>query len=128
MIMGGEHYSYFKILPADAKDLTGRFQLWMIAVGGPVFDLNYWISSLPSKGASDPTYGSLDVRKPVIQIVHEGGHAWDRALPVGEYLIEFDAKNGHWNEILKIFVEDGQLKQSIKVVGFNGKPLRDSTD
>jgi len=123
MILGGEHFCYFKIRPTDAANLEGPFQLWMIAPDGPVYDLNSWISPASAASASDPAYGSLDVRKPLVPIVHEGGHAWDKTLPLGEYLIEFDAKNGHWNEVLRIFVRQGKLTQSIRVVGFGHKLL-----
>jgi major membrane immunogen (membrane-anchored lipoprotein) len=51
---------------------------------------------------------------------HDGGHAWDRVLPTGNYRIEFD---GTWVEDLKIAVKDGKLTQSIRVVGFGGKLL-----
>jgi hypothetical protein len=124
LITGGENYCYFKIRLADAGDLSGPFQLWMIAPKGPVYEMNYWISPASAKGASDPAYGSLDVRKPLHTIIHEGGHAWDKALGEGDYLIEFDAKNGHWNERLRIFVDaTGELKQTIKIAGFGGKTL-----
>jgi hypothetical protein len=70
----------------------------------------------------------LDVRKPLQTIIHEGGHAWDKLLGEGDYLIEFDAKNGHYNERLKIFVDaTGKLKQTIKVVGFDGTTLYDGS-
>ena len=122
MIMGGKHFCYFKTLLSEAKHLEGPFQLWMVAPKGPVFDLNYWISPAGTT-ADDPRYGSLDVRKPLHLIIHDGGHAWERSLPLGDYRIEFDGKNGHWMESLQIYVENGKLAQSIKVTGFGGKHL-----
>ncbi len=127
MFTGGDNYCYFKIRLADAANLTGPFQLWMIAPKGPVFDLNFWISPASAKGADDPAYKSLDVRKPLNPIIHSGGHAWDRVLDQGEYLIEFDAKNGHWDEILRIFADGQKLRQTIKIVGLGGKTLYQAT-
>jgi hypothetical protein len=126
MITGGDNFCFFKTQLAGAKDLTGPFQLWMFAPQGPVYDVNYWIAPAHPKDRDD--YGSLDVRKPLHTIVHAGGIAWDRALPKGEYSIDFDAKNGHWNGYLRIFAEDGKLKQSIKVIGRDGRVLFEESE
>jgi hypothetical protein len=122
MIMGGRHFCYFKTMPSEAKNLDGPFQLWLVAPNGPVFDLNYWISEAGTT-AKDAGYWSLDQNKPLYPIIHDGGHAWDRVLPTGNYRIEFDGRNGHWVEELKIAVKDGKLAQSIRVIGFGGKLL-----
>jgi hypothetical protein len=128
LIIGGKNFCYFKIRLPDVTDRAGPFQLWMIAPKGPVFDVNYWISPASAKGANDPAYGSLDVRKRLHTIIHEGGRAWDKLLGEGDYLIEFDAKNGHWNERLRIFVDaTGELKQTIKIVGLGGKTLYEAS-
>ena len=120
MIMGGWHFCYFKTMPSEAKNLDGPFQLWLVAPDGPVFDVNYWISEAGTT-AKDPGYWSLDQRKLLLPIIHDGGH--DRALPAGNYRIEFDGRNGHWVEDLEITVKDGKLKQTIRVVGFGDKLL-----
>jgi hypothetical protein len=78
--------------------------------------MNYWIAPASSKPMNDPTYGSIDYRKPLTQIVYHGRRAWDRALPAGEYRIEFDSKNGQWIELLSIYVQGNYPKQKIHVM------------
>jgi hypothetical protein len=127
MIMGGWHFCYFKTVPSEAKNVNGPFQLWLVAPDGPVFDVNYWVSEAGTT-AKDPGYWSLDQRKQLLPIIHDGGHAWDRVLPAGNYRIEFDARNGHWVEDLKIAVNDAKITQTIRVVGFGDKLLLEEQD
>ena len=59
----------------------------------------------------------------------EGARATTRTLPKpGDYRVEFDALNGHWDEIINIAVVDGKLTQHIRVATNKGKVLRDGTD
>lgn len=112
-------FCYFSLYSIHGKPVVadGKFQLAMTVVGGAIEKVNYWISPwgvLPTGGANDPYY-SLDARKALIEIIHEGGRAWDRALPAGDYRIDFSTKNGNWYEHLKLYVENGVVRQSIKV-------------
>jgi hypothetical protein len=110
-LISGGSFCFFRIDPLRAKGLVGPFQLMMEAVGGPVFDVNYWICPASAKrDGKDPAYFSLDFRKPLRHIIHHGARTWDRELPLGEYFIEFDARNGYWKQNLKILVENGALQ------------------
>jgi hypothetical protein len=116
LISGGDNFCFFRIEPSSANIRDGQFQLMMEAIGGPVFGLNYWICpASANRDGTDPAYSSLDTRKPLHPIIHRGVTGWDRGLPVGEYFIGFDARNGGWNEELKIFLQDGKPRQTIIV-------------
>jgi len=111
-------FCYFSVYCIDGKPCmrNGEFQLLMIGVG-VLESVNYWISPWgvkPSGLPGDPYY-SIDRRKPLIQIIHNGGHAWDRFLPLGDYRIDFTAKQGNCYERLTIYEEDGKVKQRVVV-------------
>lgn len=117
-LRGGNNFCYFALNSIDHKPqaIDGKYQLQMIGVG-VVEKVNYWISPagvLPTGKPNDPYY-SIDASKPLIEIVHEGGRAWEKALPIGEYRIDFAAKNGNWYERLKIYMSNGEVRHSIKV-------------
>ena len=113
-----ERFCYFSVFVNNGKPLVkdGQYQLALNGVG-VVERVNYWISpwGVESTGGANDPYYSLDVRKPLIEIVHAGGHAWDRFLPVGKYRIDFNSKNGNWYERLEIYTEGGVVKTKIKV-------------
>jgi hypothetical protein len=120
----GDSFCFFRINPDEAPNLSGEFQLSMVAVRGPVFDLNYWICPRAArKDRDDPAYFSLDVRKPIHPIIHLGSRGWDRGLRIGAYDIDFDGRNGHWNESLIIFLDKEKLRQFIRVKDRDGKVL-----
>ena len=113
-------FCYFSLYQIDGKPVeeNNKFQLGITVVGSPVEKVNYWISPWgvqPTTGKADDPYYSFDVRKSLIEIIHEGGRAWDRALPAGDYRIDFNTKNGNWYEHFQIYMEKGQIKERIKV-------------
>lgn len=119
------NFAYFK-LDDDARPNTdGMAELWLHS-SGPVFTINYWISDMVAqRNANDPRYWSIDQRKPLIAIADPTQKVFKRALPVGNYIIEFDALNGHWNEYLSIYLENGKLKQKIHITNSNGAIIYD---
>jgi hypothetical protein len=122
----GDSFCFFRIDPDGAVNLSEPFQLFMVAVGGPLFDLNYWISPRSArKDKDDPTYFSLDVRKPIHPIIHLGSRGWDKGLPIGAYDIDFDGRNGYWRQSLIIFIDNGKLRQFIRIKDRNGKVLHE---
>lgn len=119
-LSGGNNFCYFNLYLIQSKPhqaTAGQFTLGMQTVGGPVEKVNYWISpyGLEPTGKPNDPYYSLDFRKPLIEIIHAGGRAWDRALALGDYRIDFSARNGNWYERLRIYMSNGEVKQSIKV-------------
>jgi hypothetical protein len=118
----GNNFCFFKIRPEDATDLTIAFPLYLEAVGGPVHDMNYWISPRFAVDGSAEYY-SLDQRKPLRQIVHHGVTLWDKALPVGAYQIDFDCRNGWWRQALLIFIDNEKLRQVIRIEDKHGELL-----
>nr|MBI3612351.1 hypothetical protein [Nitrospirota bacterium] len=128
-ISGGKNFCYFSLYFINNKPqiIDGKFQLAMTGVG-VVEKVNYWISPAgvePTGKPNDPYY-SIDSRKMLLEIVHDGGRAWDRALPLGEYRIDFAAKNGNWYERLKIYMSNGEVKQSVTVTNAKGDVIYDS--
>ena len=115
-IRGGDNFCFFSLNSegADAKD--GAYQLNWNGVG-IVKSVNYWISPASSKPTTDPKdpYYSIDHRKPLRRIVHEGVRASTRSLPPGEYNIAFDAENGTWSQYFRIYIQDGKVRQEIEV-------------
>lgn len=125
-ITGGDNFSFFRVMPDDLKG-NGPFQLWLDATG-TVYDVNYWISpASANRSAADPAYGSVDVRKPLLQIVYQGPHAWPRQLPLGDYYIEFDARNGFWIERLTLTMVDGQVREHVVVTDNAGNSKYDKS-
>jgi hypothetical protein len=124
---GGDSYCYFHLNIDDRTPAVGPWQLFMHGVGS-VSDMNYWISpAWTTTDGKQPEYGSLDYRKLGTRPCPNGVRATDRTLPgPGEYRIEFDAANGHWDEIIKISVVDGKVKQEMKVTTDKGKLLNDT--
>lgn len=128
-LRGGKSFCYFSLYSINNKPqiIDGKFQLAMTGVG-VVEKVNYWISPAgvePTGKPNDPYY-SIDSRKTLLEIVHDGGRAWDRALPLGEYRIDFAAKNGNWYERLKIYMSNGEVKQSVTVTNAKGDVIYDS--
>lgn len=129
-LSGGKNFCYFSLYFINNKPVVidGKFQLAMTGVG-VVEKLNYWIAPAsaptPTGKPNDPYY-SLDVRKPLLEICHDGGRAWDRTLGVGEYKIDFSAKNGNWYELLKIYISNGEIRESIRITNAKGDVLYDS--
>jgi hypothetical protein len=122
-ITGGKSFCYFKVMPSLVKNLDEPFQWWIQATGN-VYEVNYWVSPASAKrDSNDPAYYSLDVRKPLHQIIYKGVRAWDRAYGANEFFIDFDAKNGHWLELLKISIVDGKLAQHITVFNDKGQVI-----
>ncbi|HUA52973.1 MAG TPA: hypothetical protein VMB81_12465 [Candidatus Sulfotelmatobacter sp.] len=127
-ITGGKNFCYFRLAVGMPPGPPGQFQLSMDATGS-VFDVNYWISLESAKqNPQNPGYWSVDQRKPLIQIIYKGPRAWGRFLMPGDYIIEFDARNGHWVEHLSISVEDGKPKQNIRIIGEGGAVLYEDHD
>ncbi len=119
------NYAYFK-LEDNAQVNSGLVKLWLDS-SGPVFTVNYWISNASAKhNANDPAYWSVDHRKPLIPIINPNTKEIERSLPVGDYIIEFDGLNGHWDESLSIYMENGKPKQKIRVTNSKGELLYDS--
>ena len=103
-------------IESEPQRVHGGFQLLMTSFG-VIESINYWISPwgvTPSGKPNDPYY-SIDRRKPLIPIIHHGGRAWDQALPIGEYRIDFTTKQGNWYEHLEIYMDKGQVKQRVRV-------------
>ncbi len=124
MLGRGNSICFFRIRPESITDLSRPFQLFMKTIHGPVYDMNYWISPRTSNDdGTDPAYGSLDQRKPLHSIIHHGERGWDRALTVGPYRIDFDARSGYWRQLLTIFVDGGKLRQTIIVKDRDGNTL-----
>jgi hypothetical protein len=116
------NFAFFK-LADDVKDVSGKVTLRLDA-SGPVLTLNYWISNASAKrNANDPAYWSVDQRKPLIPVVYPNTEDIERLLSPGDYIIEFDALNGHWVEYLSIYLEDGKIKQKIRVTNSKGELL-----
>ena len=115
MITGGDEYCFFRVMPEDLKVGSGLFQLYLDATGS-VYDVNYWISpASANRNNRDRAYGSIDVRKPLLAVVYKGPHAWDRGLPLGDYFIEFDGRNGFWLERLTLSESNGTIIEYIQV-------------
>ena len=119
-LSGGNNFCYlclYSIVGKPHQPIIGQYQLQMVAVGGPIEKMNSWISpwGLEPTGAHGDPYYSLDIRKPLVEIVHAGGRAWDKALPVGDYRIDFSARNGNWYERLRIYELGGEIKHSVRV-------------
>jgi hypothetical protein len=117
--------AYFKVAD-DTQNGSDLIKLQLDATG-PVFTANYWISNASAKrNANDAAYWSVDQRKPLIPVITPNNKSIERSLPVGDYVIEFDALNGHWDQYLSIFYENGKLKQKIRVADSKGKLLYES--
>ncbi len=120
MLTGGDSFCYFEVIKGVRHHAKGPFQLSLTAsIKGPVFKVNYWISPDGSRGT--PAYSSIDYNTPLIPIVYPGPRNWDRALPPGRFLIEFDGQNGHWEEYLDIVERNGVLRQEIRVTNEGGE-------
>lgn len=122
-------FCYFSLYRISGNQVlvNGAFQLAMTS-SGVIEKVNYWISpwgAEPTGLPNDPYY-SLDQQKLLIPIIHQGGFAWDRVLPLGNYRIDFTTKQGNWYEHLEIYLDNEQVKQRIRVtteVGDRGNVL-----
>jgi hypothetical protein len=120
ILTGGDSYCYFEVIKDIEHRSEGPFQLSLAAsTKGPVFKVNYWISPAGSRGT--PAYYRIDYKTPLIPIVYPGPRNWDRALPRGHFLIEFDGQNGRWEESLDIVERNGLLQQEIRVTNERGE-------
>ncbi len=125
--LSNRNYCYFQLYTPIKKNKKGYYQLSITGVGS-VRDMNYWIAPASSKSTTNPDdpYHSLDKPKTKPVICFPGTNAFPRGLPWGEYRIEFQAPDiGNWNEWLTIYIEDGEVKQTIKVVHKDGTVLYD---
>jgi hypothetical protein len=105
----------------DQKNISENAVRLRLDGTGQVFALNYWISPASAKqNSKNPEYWTIDHRKPLIASIFPYSSKLDRVLPLGSYIIEFDALNGHWVENLSIVRENGTLLQKIKVTGAKG--------
>jgi len=121
MLTGGADYAYFRADPSDLSNGKGPYQLWLVGIGN-VYAVNYWISPESAHmNGNDPAYGSLDAIKPRIDIVNSGPHASTRTLPLGDYIIQFAAKNGEWHQKLRFFIADGHVQQTVSLWDQAGK-------
>jgi hypothetical protein len=133
-LKGVGHFFYFALTSdkpvGNSPAGSPLYQWYTIAPKGIVRELNYWIS--PSKviggKTRDDSYMSLDFRKPALMTIHGGSFASDRVFPEGEYLIEFDDSNWHWDEWLTVYTKDGKLRQHILVKSGTGETLHETTD
>jgi hypothetical protein len=118
---GGDNYCFFRVAPADLKKSSAEYQLRLDATG-TVYDINYWISPAAANlNADDPSYYSADHNTPLFPVVYEGPHVWNRTLPLGDYFVQFDGRNGHWIERLRLELSDGIVRQHIEVMDKNRK-------
>lgn len=124
------YFALTKNKPTAVVNRQNVYQWFTIAPKGIVKDLNYWVCPASSKGSMDnPGYMSLDFRKPHLLTIHGGGpFATDRVFPEGEYLIQFDDTNGHWDEWLTVYQENGELRQHILVKNRKGRILHETKD
>jgi hypothetical protein len=106
------------------------YQWYTIAPKGIVRDLNYWVSPASANGTmGNPGYLDFDFNKPRLLTIHGGGpFASDRAYPEGEWLIQYDDSNGHWDEWFTVYRNDGQLRQHILVKNIKGETLHETKD
>ena len=112
---GGENFCFFRVQPSELRKSASEFQLWLQATG-PVYDINYWISPASAKrNGRSADYMSIDHRKMLLPVVYKGPRAWDRTLPLGDYFIEFDGRNGTWVERLTLALAEGIVSQRIQV-------------
>jgi hypothetical protein len=124
-ILGEKNYCYLSVdLSVDGNLLfidetnTQHFPLLMTATA-LLRGVNYRLSPVDaSRAKRSPPYFSLDGQNPRGFPVHEGsGRSWVGSLPLGDYVIEFEAINGlkFWTEYLSIKRGEGGVVQTIKV-------------
>jgi hypothetical protein len=111
-------FCYFSLYLINGQPVAQnrQYQLAMTS-NGVIEKINYWIAPWgvrPTGLPNDPYY-SIDQRKLLIEIIHAGGRAWDRALPLGDYQIDFNTKYGNWYQRLRIYTSDGEVRQMIRV-------------
>lgn len=124
------NFCYFQLYTINGQPqmIGNAYQLAMTATGD-IEKMNYWIAPAsarqPNGQPNDPYY-SIDIRKPLHEIVHSGGRAWARSLPQGSYYIDFEAKGGKWEEHFEINVMNGVVTERIRVMNKHGETLYDS--
>ena len=127
-LKGVGNYFYFALMDkvVVGTDPSGKnlYRWYTVAPKGIVREVNYWISQASK---NDPGYWALDQRKPPVTI-HGGAFITDRAFPAGDYLIEIDDSNGHWNEWFRVYSQDGQLRQHILIRNPKGEVIFETTD
>lgn len=136
LLKGVGNFFYFALrseMPVGAPHGQNRYQWWTVAPKGIVRDLNYWVSPSTEHGVKDrrddlTKYMSIDYNKPGLMTIHGGTFASNRAFPEGKYLIEFDDTNGHWDEWLTVYQQDGKLRQRILVRNDKGGILHETED
>jgi hypothetical protein len=115
LAVGGDNYCFFRVPLPDLKKSAFEYRLCLDATG-TVYDVNYWIS--PASADLDdaaPGYMSVDVRTPLLPVVYQGPHLWDRSLPLGDYFVQFDGRNGHWIQRLRLEIAHGIVRQHIEI-------------
>jgi hypothetical protein len=121
------NFVYMRLVDDEPLLPGGPYKLHLISSPGPVFSVAYWISpGAAHRNAKDPRYWSVDHPKPLIPLLRPDSNEWIDRLPSGDFIIEIDALNGHWNEYLTLTAVDGNVKQSIKVVTNEGEVFYDT--
>jgi hypothetical protein len=118
------NFLFFK-LASDKPTVDGKMELVLDAHGGPVFTTNYWISLASANlNPDDAGYWAVDYRKPgLLPVINPGDGAIKRTLPISDYIIEYDALNGHWDEYFSVTRQGDKLIQSVKIVKRGGSVI-----
>jgi hypothetical protein len=124
-VNGATDYAYFKADPDELKKAKGPFQLWAVGRGN-IYSVYIWISPASANmNVRTPAYYSIQHQISSVEIINDGSHITGTALPLGDYIIQFRAKNGEWYESLRLFLADGMVHQAVKVTDVNAHELHD---
>ena len=124
-VSGRTDYAYFKADPDELKKAKGPFKLWVVGRGN-TYSVYVWISPASAHmNVRTPAYYSIQHQISSVEIINDGSHITGTTLPLGDYIIQFRAKNGEWNESLRLFLADGKVHQAVKVTDVNAHELHD---
>ncbi len=122
-VTGEGNFPYLRVVLSDRIPLAGPVPIYMaVEGGGPVYDLQSWISpGSANRNADDSDYwNGYGFYRP---IVYKSGVNLG-LLPIGEWWVETETRNAHWEQFIRIYVEDGQIKQESTVKDEKGNVIK----
>ncbi|PXX43049.1 hypothetical protein [Undibacterium pigrum] len=113
-ITGGDGFCY-----ATPVVLIGEAMTWTFTcVGGhPIHDVSVRLINVENLGGTSHDFHDIGTLFPEFGAVYaKTVGKWESSLPIGNFLVFFNARNGRWIQELKWIVEEGKVISASRII------------